>query len=64
MLKFLKISKWVFLSSGIILASLFVLHLIITPKDGGRDMLLGAIGCFGLYLRTVRSIKRITSLPR
>jgi len=61
MLKFLKTSKWVFLSSAIILASLFVLHLIITPTDDGKVMLLAAIGCFGLYLLTVRSIRGISN---
>ncbi len=61
MLKFLKISKWGFLFLAIILATLFVLHLIITPTDDGKVTILAAVGFFGLYLRTVRSIRQITN---
>jgi len=58
-LKFLKIGKWIFLSSSIILASLFALHLFITPDDDGKTMLILAIGLFGLYLRNLRAERRI-----
>jgi len=61
MLKILKIGKWVSLSSAVILASLFVLHLIITPTDDGKAMLFGAIGSFGYYLLMVRGIRRISN---
>jgi hypothetical protein len=59
-LTFLKTGKWISLGGAILFASLFILHLAITPKDEGMTLIAAAIGCVWIHLLARRAIGRIT----